>query len=71
MRKISNGERVWTAYLDNSGKIRYLITSKATRDYYYLYECTEDGLRKLGRAQSPKELEERFKVEEVILGKDK
>ena len=68
MRKLSNGERVWTAYLDKKGQIRYIVTSKMARDYYYLYECAENGLNKLGRAQSPKELEERYNVEKTIQG---
>lgn len=40
----------------------YIMTSKEARDYYFLYEVVDGKFKKLGRAKSPKELEERFEV---------
>ena len=43
--------------------IAYILTSKNTRDYYYLYEVLEDGkIKKLGKAKDPPELEEKYCV---------
>lgn len=57
------GERVWVGYCDRNHKLLFIITSKKeTRDYYFLYEVVDGKFKKLGRAKSPKELEERFEV---------
>ena len=42
------------------------MTSKEARDYYFLYELVDGKLKKLGKARSPKELEEKFDVEKRI-----
>ena len=53
-------------YPDRDGdKLLYnqILTSKPARDFYFLYEVLEDGsLKKLGKARSPTELEEKFDV---------
>ena len=65
--KYPKGEIVWTSYLSSSGILLYMITSKPARDYYFLYEVSCDGnLKKLGRAKSPTELEEKFEIKNKL-----
>jgi len=56
------GEIPWVAYYDEHGNFKRLLTSKASRDFYYLYEVTEGELTKLGRSRNPKELEETYNI---------
>ena len=64
MITLPKGERTWAAYYDSTHALRYIITSKeASRDAYYLYEVPGELLKKLGKGKSPRELEERFKIE--------
>lgn len=64
--KYPKGEIVWVSYYNSEHKLLFVVTSKPIRDYYYLYELKEDGFKKLGRAQNPAELEEKFKVNEKM-----
>lgn len=50
--KYPKGERV----------LRFILTSKDSRDFYFLYELVDGNFRKLGKARSPMELEEKFRV---------
>lgn len=57
------GEQIWVSYFDTEKKLRFIVTSKENnRDYYFLYEFAGARLSKIGKARSPKELEEKFKV---------
>lgn len=56
--KYPKGERVWVGYYNSNHELRFILTSKDSRDFYFLYELVEDGFRKLGKARSPTELEE-------------
>ena len=61
--KCPSGEKIWVSYVNTNGEPVYIITSKPTRDYYYLYEVSENGnMRKLGKSKSPIELEEKYNV---------
>lgn len=60
--KYPKGERVWVGYYNSNHELRFILTSKDSRDFYFLYEMVEDGSRKLGKARSPTELEEKFRV---------
>lgn len=61
------GEIVWVNYANRRGEIIYILTSKASRDHYYLYEVLEDGkLKKLGKAKEPPELEKKFNIQEKM-----
>ena len=60
--KYPKGEDVCVTCYDRSGRAMFLITSKPLVGYFFLYEFTGDGLVKLGKGQSPLELEERFHV---------
>ena len=53
------GETLWVSYYDGK-TLKYIITSKAARDYYFLYEHTDDKFVKLGRSKSPTALEEKI-----------
>ena len=67
--KNPKGESVWVRYYDADGVLRFIMTSKENnREYYYLYECAGSELKKLGRSRSPKDLEEKFDVENKLKG---
>lgn len=63
--RVPKGETVWAEFLAK-GKPRFVITSKQLRDWYFLYEVNGEELKKLGKARTPPELEERFKVHEKL-----
>ena len=44
----------WVGYHDIEGELRYLMTSKSTRDVYFLYELQDGKFVKLGKAKSEK-----------------
>ena len=58
------GEKVWTSYYNSSHELLFIVTSKPIRDCYFLYEVVDGACKKLGKAKSPLELEEKFKVYE-------
>lgn len=58
------GEQVWTSYYNSLHELLFIVTSKQTRDFYFLYEVVDGAFKKLGKAKSPLELEEKFKVHE-------
>lgn len=60
--KYPKGEDICVTCCERGGKPLLLITTKPLTGYFFLYEFTEDGLVKLGKGQSPLELEERFNV---------
>ena len=61
--RFPKGEIVWVGYHMADGTLRFFLTSKPSRDYYYLYEVTDDGsYKKLGKSKSPPDLEEKYNV---------
>ena len=65
------GEIVWVEYRIN-GEAAFLMTSKASRDFYLLYKVKENGsLEKLGKAKTPTELEKKFGINAIMLKKQK
>lgn len=42
------------------GECRYIITAKAARDVYYLYSIVDSKPKKVGKASTPVDLEERY-----------
>lgn len=39
-----------------------ILTSKESREFYFLYELIDGEFKKLGKARTPKELEDKFEV---------
>lgn len=65
--KCPKGERFWMRYYDKKNSLRFFITSKEiSRDFYFLYEVSGASVKKLGRARSPKDLEEKYKINERV-----
>ena len=62
MRELAypKGEIVWVAHMDQNHKLRYITTSKPSRELYFLYELTDGKFVKLGKDRSPKALEEKY-----------
>lgn len=56
---IPKTERIWVKRITEKGEI-YYITSKDTRDYYFLYKMDGDKAVKLGKDKSPLELESKY-----------
>lgn len=58
MNGIPSTEIVWTTiYVGNDV---YFITSKRSRDCYYMYKLVNDKAQKLGKDEDPKELTEKY-----------
>ena len=53
---IPSNETVWVTITDDLGD-EYVITSKITREVYYLYRLEKDNAIKLGNNENPLELE--------------
>lgn len=68
--KYPKGETVWVSYRTTENEKRFIITSKNDdRTWYFLYELQGDTFKKLGKAKSPYELEEKFNVNARLRGK--
>ena len=53
---LPSNETIWVTITDDLGD-EYIITSKATREMYYLYRLEKDKAVKLGKNENPLELE--------------
>lgn len=60
--KYPKGENICVTCYGKDGNPMFLITEKPMTGYFFLYEFAGDSLTKLGKAQSPLELEEKFDV---------
>ena len=68
--KYPKGERAWMSYWSRENVLLFLLTSKENnRDWYYLYENVDGTLKKLGKARTPPELEEKYNVIEKMIPK--
>ena len=61
---ISKNEIEWTVYKKISGEVIGVITSNQSCNVFFFYEFDGKDFRKLGKGNSPPELERKFKVEE-------
>lgn len=67
MLNYPNGETVWVRYVDHKQNTMFILTSKeSSRDFYFLYELIDGVFKKLGKARSPIELEEKFHVLDIL-----
>lgn len=67
--KCPKGEIVWQTIYDKDHRLRYFVTSRPVRDFYFLYRVAEDGsIQKLGRDKLPPALLEKHKVLEACRG---
>ena len=65
--KYPKGEIVWTGYYNAAGERKFILTSKETRDCYFLYKDIGNGFEKLGKAKEPPELIEKFRVMDALV----
>lgn len=57
------GEIVWVSYYNSKKELVFLLTSKPSREFYFLYEVLDTGsLRRLGKAYSPADLEGKYNI---------
>lgn len=61
---ISKGEHAMTSLCGKGGVEVGLITANQLETMFYLYEVVDGHYRKLGKADSPLELEKRYKMYE-------
>lgn len=54
------GEKIWEFYNNKHGELAFIMTSKSSREYYFVYELQDGKFVKLGRGQNPRELEKKF-----------
>ena len=55
MKEIRN-EISWIGYYDRLGDLRYIVTSKESRDWYYLYRVKNGEFERVGRDKDPSKL---------------
>ena len=60
--KYPKGERIWVGYYNAEHELCFILTSKESREFYFLYELVDGEFKKLGKARTPKELEDKFEV---------
>lgn len=60
------GEIVWIGHYDTNHELRFITTSKPTRECYFLYELVDGKFVKLGKDKNPKKLEEKFITPEKL-----
>lgn len=54
------GEEVFDSFYDTEGNLRYLLTCRSNRNYYFLYENKGKKLKKIGSSSDPDELARKF-----------
>ena len=59
MTGIPSTEKIWFQRFTVDGR-HYCITSKMSRDIYYIYEIIDGKATKLGKGPNPPTLEEKF-----------
>ena len=64
--KYPKGEHVWVGYYNRSGQLLFIVTSKESRDWYYLYKLENGTFKKLGKAREPPELEQKYEIHKAI-----
>ena len=65
--KIPKGEHAWMGYYNKEDELLFLLTSRENdRSWFFLYENLDGELKKLGKAHTPTELEEKYKVTEKM-----
>lgn len=74
LRPIAGADRIEVAQVDGwecvvqkgefhagEHKLCFILTSKESREFYFLYELVDGEFKKLGKARTPKELEDMSK----------
>ena len=57
MFQYPRGEIVWVSIYGKDDGLRYIITSKSARDFYFAYEAKDGKFVKVGKSEDPSELE--------------
>lgn len=65
--KIPKNENLCTTYCDANDVVLFIMTRDLFGITYFLYEVCGDKIKKLGKANSPTELERNYSVNEIIL----
>lgn len=65
--KIPKNENLCTTYCDANNVALFIMTRDLFGITYFLYEVCGDKIKKLGKANSPTELERNYSVNEIIL----
>lgn len=65
--KIPRNENLCTTYCNANGVTLFIMTVDLFGVTYFLYEVCGGKIKKLGKANSPTELERKHSVNEIIL----
>lgn len=55
--KLPKGQKSWVRYLDERGRVTWLIASDPARTVYYLYQVRKGELEQVKKASSPQGFE--------------
>lgn len=66
LAKLPASEIVWATYYNANGELLYVVTSKRSRDNYYLYKMESKTIVKVGKADSPDELCDKYNIWEDL-----
>lgn len=55
-------EKIWVTCHDSNGKPHYIITSKADRTTYNLWDVSVEPMKKIGKAENPLDLNKLMKL---------
>lgn len=64
--KYPKDEIVWVSYKNSNGELKYIITSKQSREFYFLYELVDNAFKKIGKAKTPTFLENKYKFKDNL-----
>ena len=60
VKGIPSSEIVWVTRTLNNGNV-YYITSKKSRDYYYLYKLVDGAAKKIAKSRCPLDFDKQIK----------
>jgi len=63
-------EQPLVRYANISGRDQFLMTADANRTWFFLYDITSTPPKRLGKDKSPKQLEEKFKLNDTLRKKE-
>ena len=66
---LSTSETAWVTYLNRKNEPVFKITSTQMRDKYFLYQKIGNEWKKVEKADSPIEFEEKYSIREAMNGK--
>ena len=67
--KIPQNEILWEQYFNKDGMLMFVMTSDRLAETYMLYHHDSGLFSRIGAGKSPLDLEKKYSINEIILGK--